>query len=46
MLKKILAFTTIMLCIHKAEAQLTPGFDKAEYLEFMKVSERTSAEEN
>jgi hypothetical protein len=28
------------------QAQLKPGFDKAEYLELMKVSARTSAEEN
>jgi Lipase (class 3) len=27
-------------------AQLSPGFDKAEYIELMKVSARTSAEEN
>lgn len=46
MLSKFVLLFTTMFLLNQASAQLMPGFDKQEYLELMKVSARTSAQEN
>ena len=43
---KLFLFLATLFFINQSSAQLSPGFDKEEYIELMKLSARTSAAEN
>ncbi len=43
---KLFFFFALIVITHKTSAQLSPGFDKEEYIELMKLSARTSVAED